>query len=69
MGSRPGLVFRHPAAAANAARLCGWKPAVPLEEGIARTICWYRENTPVWQKQLWMREIPIVTTAGRREMH
>ena len=69
VGDRPGQVFRHTADASKAARLCGWKPQVSLDEGIERSIRWYRENTQVWQKQLWMREIPIVTTAGRRELH
>jgi dTDP-D-glucose 4,6-dehydratase len=42
---------------------------VPFEEGIERTIVWYRQNRPWWEKQLWMREIPIITKTGKREMH
>jgi nucleoside-diphosphate-sugar epimerase len=29
---------------AKAAQELGYKPSVPLEEGIARTIKWYRDN-------------------------
>ena len=69
VGDRPGQVFRHTADAAKAARLLGWRPQVTFEEGLDRTIAWYRGNRPWWEKQLWMREIPIITKTGRRELH
>jgi UDP-glucose 4-epimerase len=31
----------------KARRLLGWEPAVDLDEGLARTIAWYRERKPV----------------------
>jgi dTDP-glucose 4,6-dehydratase len=69
VGDRPGQVFRHTADAAKAKRLLGWEPKVTFEEGLRRTIDWYRNNREVWQKQLWMRDIPIVTQAGKKELH
>ena len=39
------------------------------DEGLDRTIGWYVANRPWWEKQLWMREIPIITKSGKREMH
>jgi dTDP-glucose 4,6-dehydratase len=69
VGDRPGQVFRHTADAAKAKRLLGWEPKVTFEEGLRRTIDWYRNNREVWQKQLWMRDIPIVTRAGKKELH
>jgi dTDP-glucose 4,6-dehydratase len=69
VGDRPGQVFRHTADRSKAERLLGWRPLVSFEEGIERTIAWYRENRPWWEKQLWMREIPIITKTGKREMH
>jgi nucleoside-diphosphate-sugar epimerase len=27
--------------------VCGWEPSVPLEEGLRRTIDWYREHPDV----------------------
>ena len=69
VGDRPGQVFRHTAAAGKAERLLGWRPEVTFEQGLRRTIAWYEENRPWWEKQLWMREIPIVTKTGRRELH
>jgi dTDP-glucose 4,6-dehydratase len=69
VGERPGQVFRHTADIAKAARLLGWKPKVSFDEGLDRTIAWYDANRDWWRKQLWLRDIPIVTGAGRREMH
>jgi len=69
VGERPGQVFRHTADASKAKRLLGWKPSVTFEEGLAETIAWYDTHRHVWEKQLWMREIPIVTGAGKQELH
>ena len=69
VGDRPGQVFRHTADASKAERLLGWRPQVTFEEGLRRTITWYKENRSWWEKQLWMREIPIITKTGRRELH
>ncbi len=69
VGDRPGQVFRHTADRAKAARLLGWQPQIPFEQGIDRTIDWYSRNRSWWEKQLWMRDIPIITKTGRRELH
>ena len=44
-------------------------PQVSFEDGLDRTIAWYMANRPWWEKQLWMREIPIITKTGKRELH
>jgi dTDP-glucose 4,6-dehydratase len=69
VGDRPGQVFRHTADYSKAERLLGWRPQVRFDEGLGRTIEWYTANRPWWEKQLWMREIPIITKTGKREMH
>jgi dTDP-glucose 4,6-dehydratase len=69
VGDRPGQVFRHTADHSKAQRLLGWRPEVSFEEGLDRTIAWYLTNRSWWEKQLWMREIPIITKSGKREMH
>ncbi len=69
VGDRPGQVFRHTADRSKAERLLGWRPEVSFDEGLDRTIDWYVANRPWWEKQLWMREIPIITKTGRRELH
>ena len=69
IGDRPGQVFRHTADCAKARRLLNWTPRVSFEDGLARTAEWYRENAAWWQRQLWMREIPIMTDKGAHELH
>ena len=66
---RPGQVFRHTADASKAQRLLGWTPRISFDEGLDRTIVWYKTNRAWWEKQLWMRDIPITTKSGKREMH
>jgi dTDP-glucose 4,6-dehydratase len=69
IGDRPGQVFRHTADASKARELLGWQPRTSFEEGLERTIRWYRDNCEWWRPQMWMRQIAIVTAAGKREMH
>jgi dTDP-glucose 4,6-dehydratase len=66
---RPGQVFRHTGNIQKMKRRFQWEPKVTWEEGLRRTIEWYRENRPWWEKQLWMRTIPIITKSGKRELH
>jgi dTDP-glucose 4,6-dehydratase len=53
---RPGQVTRHTADATKAKRLLDWTPTTSFDEGLARTIAWYRDNVTWWRKQLWMRD-------------
>ncbi|MEO7134073.1 MAG: GDP-mannose 4,6-dehydratase [Vicinamibacterales bacterium] len=69
VGDRPGQVFRHTADAAKAKRLLGWEPSMDFESGLSKTIEWYRDHRAIWEKQLWMRDIPIVTASGKKELH
>ena len=69
VGERPGQVFRHTADITKAERLLDWKPTIKFEDGLEKTIEWYRNNRPYWERQLWMREIPIVTKSGKKENH
>lgn len=38
---------------AKAGRLLDWRPTVGLDEGLARTVAWYREN------QSWLKDVPF----------
>jgi dTDP-glucose 4,6-dehydratase len=69
VGDRPGQVFRHTCDASKARRVLGWAPRTSFVDGIERTISWYRENEPWWRSQMWMRQIPILTASGKRELH
>lgn len=69
IGDRPGQVMRHTADSAKIARVLGWEPQVDWTNGLKKIIEWYWNNEDWWKKQLWMREIPIITKEGRRELH
>lgn len=69
IGDRPGQVFRHTCDNSKARKLLDWEPRTNFEDGLSKTIDWYRNNTEWWKRQMWMRHIPIVTAAGKKEMH
>lgn len=69
VGERPGQVFRHTGDSSLLERSLGWRREVPWEEGLARTIGWYERNRGWWERQLWMRAVPIITSRGRKELH
>ena len=69
IGDRPGQVLRHTCDATKAEKILGWKPVVAFDEGLDRTTEWYRDHRDWWWPQVWMRQIPIVTADGRRELH
>lgn len=69
IGNRPGQVLRHTASIEKARKLLGWKPRTNFEQGLDRTIRWYWDNRSWWDKQIWLRSIPIVTQEGKTEFH
>src|SRR5437870_1071588 len=46
---RPGQVDRHIGSTEKAERLLGWRARTPFEDGLARTVEWYRENEAWWR--------------------
>ncbi|HZT45908.1 MAG TPA: GDP-mannose 4,6-dehydratase [Gaiellaceae bacterium] len=46
---RPGQVDRHIGSTAKAERLLGWRARTSFEEGLARTVEWYRLNDGWWR--------------------
>jgi len=62
-------VTRHTGDYGKIRRVLGWEPEVGWAEGLRRTIKWYSENADWWEKQVWMRHIPIITASGVREYH
>lgn len=69
VGERPGQVFRHTGDISKIRRVLGWQPEIKWEDGLAQAIEWYGSQRKWWEKQLWMRSVPIVTKTGRKELH
>src|ERR671932_404812 len=46
---RPGQVDRHIGSTEKTRRLCGWSARTSFEEGLARTVAWYRDNQAWWR--------------------
>jgi dTDP-glucose 4,6-dehydratase len=46
---RPGQVDRHIGSTEKVERLTGWRARTSFDEGLARTIAWYRENEAWWR--------------------
>ncbi len=69
VGNRPGQVFRHTADAAKARRLLDWEPKVEFFAGLEKVGAWYKDNQEWWANQRWMREIPVITAEGKKELH
>src|SRR5436853_3198136 len=49
VSERPGQVDRHIGSTEKIRRLCGWSAQTTFEEGLARTVAWYRENQAWWR--------------------
>jgi dTDP-glucose 4,6-dehydratase len=46
---RPGQVRRHLGSTDKAERLLGWRARTSVEDGLAKTVAWYRENEAWWR--------------------
>ena len=53
---RPGQVDRHIGSTDKLAGLVGWRSSIAFEEGLERTVAWYRENEAWWQGVLGRSE-------------
>ena len=54
---RPGQVSRHISSTAKASRLLGWTAKTNLDDGLQRTVEFYKNNKQWWKKFLWMKEL------------
>ena len=46
---RPGQVDRHIGSTDKLERLTGWRASIGFEEGLERTVAWYRDNEAWWR--------------------
>lgn len=68
-GDRPGQVIRHTGDFGKIERVLGWAPRIDWNTGLRETIQWYTDNSDWWEKQVWLRRVPITTETGQLEFH
>jgi dTDP-glucose 4,6-dehydratase len=56
VAERPGQVDRHIGTTEKAERLLGWRPRTTFEQGLERTVAWYRDNE-AWWRAILAREV------------
>lgn len=61
---RPGQVPRHCADATRMRERLGFVPATALADGLAATVAWYQTHQAWWERQLWMRSVPVARPDG-----
>ena len=49
VSERPGQVDRHIGSTEKAARLVGWRARTAFDDGLSRTVAWYRDNEAWWR--------------------
>ena len=64
MDERFGQVQNHISSTGKAEKTLGFRAAVGFEEGLERTIQWYKDNVNYWEKQVSMRKVPVKNKAG-----
>lgn len=65
MEERFGQVEKHISSTEKSADIIGFKPKVDFNEGIRRTIEWYKNNRVMWEKQVSMRKVPVKDKNGK----
>ena len=66
---RPGEIKKHISSTEKAKKLLGWEAQTSFEEGIKKTIAWYKDNQEWWKKLEWMKEVPIKLKNGKIVMY
>jgi dTDP-glucose 4,6-dehydratase len=58
---RPGQVQRHVGSTEKAERLLGWRARTSFQEGLERTVAWYRDNE-AWWRPVHSREVSVFSS-------
>lgn len=66
---RPGQVDCHIANTNKMKDILNWEPKVNFENGLDKTISWYKNNRELWDKQIWMRNVQIILKDGKKVVH
>lgn len=65
MEDRFGQVQRHISSVDKSKNVLGFKPKTAFDEGLDKTIQWYKRNRVFWEKQLSMRKVPVKSRDGK----
>lgn len=65
---RPGQVSRHAADFGKIKKILGWEPQIKFEEGIEKTIDWYKNLRSWWEDKLKMKQVSIEVGDGKTEL-
>lgn len=65
MDERFGQVQNHISSTDKAEKILGFSAKTSFEEGLRKTIQWYRDNRHLWEKQIAMRKVPVKNRAGQ----
>ena len=61
---RPGQVKRHISNTQKIQNITNWQPRFSFEEGIKKTIEWYKKHPEWWKDMDWMLNLPYKTWNG-----
>ena len=61
---RFGQVQNHIASTEKTERQLGFRAKTMFDEGLLRTVQWYKNNRGIWEKQMAMRKVPVKNKAG-----
>jgi dTDP-glucose 4,6-dehydratase len=61
VSDRPGQVQRHIGSTEKAERLLGWRARTSFEDGLERTVGWYRDNE-AWWRPIRPREVSVFSS-------
>lgn len=64
MKDRIGQVQQHIASYKKAQETFGFVPEVSFDEGLEKTIQWYKEHKSLWERQLPLRHVPVKAKDG-----
>lgn len=65
---RPGQVSRLAADFRKIQKVLGWKPMTTFEDGMKKTVDWYKENRAWWENKLDMKHVSIEVGGGKTEL-
>lgn len=64
MDDRFGQVQKHISSTEKAMSVLGFRASTSFDEGLMKTIDWYKKNRNLWERQISMRKVPVKNKEG-----